>query len=705
MNYIFILINTSSLLWWILVAAQICRGHSSGIVGSYLGRMVLEVAEDNIVVCITEAQCKEKFLSMGTGGAFLVGEYPTKGCFSKNSNVYFGTGAMVEEELAVTDLPGIQERIWCDSKEADANSEHPSTNPTQVPTAEFIPTRQPATQVLEPTASLPPDDDDVNVAVICSQDQCREKFLSLEDGGRFIVGDFPTKGCFSKKSNVYYSTGSATNAELIENDLPGAQTRLWCEREETESPTLKPSTVRQNITDSPTFQPSTATKPATRTLTPSTTHPTGQPTLNPVTLSPTSHPSQMPIVTKQPTQNPTSTMMPSSARPTSSRPVTVTASPTINKTSNASQMHSPTKQPTQNPTSMMPSSARPTSSRPVTVTASPTINKTSNASQMHSPTKQPTHNPTSMMPSSARPTSSRPVTVTASPTINKTSNASQMTSSLPVANNTSPSNEPSTSSQQPSSQIFRLPTSNPTQKSNTIATAKQEEQASAATISQSIRILPFVIALRADPQTESIDFVELRFFILHHILNKLEEEFPSIDGSSSYVIISSVVLDSIRRLQQTETDSDSNSDVTLEFGIAISGVVSFSGDPTLSAGELDDVTRESFVGASGEDFVRSLQNANDDGLESIRSVSVVKSSSSEDESKNVVMSQLVEQDDLVTTRRTTSSPWYMLCIVFSVGLVLVAMHVMKTYLGAKSSDDEVSCIQFLMSRSKLVKLF
>ena len=117
------------------------------------------------------------------------------------------------------------------------------------------------------------------------------------------------------------------------------------------------------------------------------------------------------------------------------------------------------------------------------------------------------------------------------------------------------------------------------------------------------------------------------------------------------------------------------------------------------------MTRESFTGGSGEEFVRSLQNANDDGLESIRSVSVVKSSSSEDESKDVVMSQLVEQDDPVTTRRTTSSPWYMLCIVFSVGLLLVAMHVMKTYFGAKSSDDEVSSIQFLVSRSKLVKLF
>ncbi len=210
-------------------------------------------AENNSVVCTTEDQCKEKFLSMGTGGAFLVGEYPTKGCFSKNSNVYFGTGAMVEEELAVTDLPGIQERIWCDKEPDHAkNSENPSANPTQVPPAEFIPTRQSATQVLEPTASLSTDDDGVNVdigtvtgipstAVICSQDQCREKFLGLaissEDGGRFIVGDFPTKGCFSKKSNVYYSIGSdSTIAELAENELPGAQTRLWCERE-TESRT------------------------------------------------------------------------------------------------------------------------------------------------------------------------------------------------------------------------------------------------------------------------------------------------------------------------------------------------------------------------------------------------------------------------------------------------------------------------------------
>ena len=232
-----------SSLSWLLLTGQMCRGHS-GKADSYLRRR-LTGARENTLVCITEKQCKEKFLSMSTGGTFLVGEYPTKGCFSRSRNVYFGTGSVLEEELAKTDLPGIQVRIWCDNSETEAHTipELPSAHPSQAQTASFRPTKQPATQAFEPTGpstapieivddgmgmdiifstdvtssptftqlSTHVQDIDVNslakIPAVCTQNQCREKFLSLSStGGRFIVGDFPTKGCFSKSSNVFFGT-------------------------------------------------------------------------------------------------------------------------------------------------------------------------------------------------------------------------------------------------------------------------------------------------------------------------------------------------------------------------------------------------------------------------------------------------------------------------------------------------------------------
>ena len=67
---------------------------------------------ENPTPCLTADECREKFLSLNTGGYFYVIERPYKGCMMKNGNGYFAKGGTVEQ-MSTTYLPGIQERIWC----------------------------------------------------------------------------------------------------------------------------------------------------------------------------------------------------------------------------------------------------------------------------------------------------------------------------------------------------------------------------------------------------------------------------------------------------------------------------------------------------------------------------------------------------------------------------------------------------------------
>ena len=67
---------------------------------------------ENPTPCLTADECREKFLSLNTGGYFYVIERPYKGCMMKNANGYFASGGTVEQ-MSTTYLPGIQERIWC----------------------------------------------------------------------------------------------------------------------------------------------------------------------------------------------------------------------------------------------------------------------------------------------------------------------------------------------------------------------------------------------------------------------------------------------------------------------------------------------------------------------------------------------------------------------------------------------------------------
>jgi hypothetical protein len=68
-------------------------------------------------MCLTEDQCKEKFTMMKNAnvidGYFSAdSDFPTKGCFMKGENVYFGIGDI--SEMTGSDLPGEQKRLLCD---------------------------------------------------------------------------------------------------------------------------------------------------------------------------------------------------------------------------------------------------------------------------------------------------------------------------------------------------------------------------------------------------------------------------------------------------------------------------------------------------------------------------------------------------------------------------------------------------------------
>ena len=92
---------------------------------------------DGSGVCLTAEQCRQTFLAMNLGGHFYENDWPTKGCFLKNTNGYFGTNG-TNAEMSETDLPGIQVRILCDEVGTDSPTASPSPQttdgPTQLPT-------------------------------------------------------------------------------------------------------------------------------------------------------------------------------------------------------------------------------------------------------------------------------------------------------------------------------------------------------------------------------------------------------------------------------------------------------------------------------------------------------------------------------------------------------------------------------------------
>ena len=71
--------------------------------------------------CMTEDECATAVLVMGIDD-YRPGDWPTKGCFSKNGSAYFSIGSI--EGMSTSSLPGIRERLWCGVAEsASVNSQ------------------------------------------------------------------------------------------------------------------------------------------------------------------------------------------------------------------------------------------------------------------------------------------------------------------------------------------------------------------------------------------------------------------------------------------------------------------------------------------------------------------------------------------------------------------------------------------------------
>lgn len=188
--------------------------------------------------CPSETACNEYRKKLGLE-RFEVGEFPSKGCFSKNGIAYWSTGGTAEEE-AREDLPGIQERIWCDAEPESSPSptvvsttdEAMSTVPTTMSTEQGSPSPTAISTTDEAMSIIPTmvstELGSGKLFARCESEQaCDERSQQL-GLTRFEVGEFPSKGCFSKNGTAYWSTGGTVEAEMREV-LPGIQERIWCE--------------------------------------------------------------------------------------------------------------------------------------------------------------------------------------------------------------------------------------------------------------------------------------------------------------------------------------------------------------------------------------------------------------------------------------------------------------------------------------------
>ena len=63
-------------------------------------------------ICMTKDECEEASKALNLE-PFNVGDFPTKGCFQKNGQAFFSSGST--EAMSTDDLPGIQERVYCDT--------------------------------------------------------------------------------------------------------------------------------------------------------------------------------------------------------------------------------------------------------------------------------------------------------------------------------------------------------------------------------------------------------------------------------------------------------------------------------------------------------------------------------------------------------------------------------------------------------------
>lgn len=152
--------------------------------------------EEKDTICLIKEACSTRARQMGID-VFLPGNYPTKGCYSKNGKSYWSVGN--KSEMSTTNLPGVQKRIFCKV----TTPSPPQTTPPPPP---------------RPTGN--------NKVACLTQAQCntKRKEMGLT---QFHTGTWTTKGCYSKNGKAFFSTGGST-AQMSTTNLPGVLQRIWC---------------------------------------------------------------------------------------------------------------------------------------------------------------------------------------------------------------------------------------------------------------------------------------------------------------------------------------------------------------------------------------------------------------------------------------------------------------------------------------------
>ena len=105
--------------------------------------------------------------------------------------------------MSTDTLSGDRERVYCGTVQATSSSSSTSTSSTS-------------------SASIEEATSDNTICL--TEEECAAAANTL--GMAMTVGTYSTKGCFSKKSMVFWSEGP--EADMASDDLPGIQERVYC---------------------------------------------------------------------------------------------------------------------------------------------------------------------------------------------------------------------------------------------------------------------------------------------------------------------------------------------------------------------------------------------------------------------------------------------------------------------------------------------
>lgn len=190
------------------------------------------------VPCKTYVECDRKRIQLGfPWGTYTDEDFKidSKGCFSKNDNMFFSPGND-NEKMTRTDLPGLRIRVFCNDilpsttsankKLAQAEMLETASNDNLDLTSSSSSSSSGSNKLTEAGVEL--EMIDTYPKIPCAtMEQCNNmrKMMGIEFG-TYEDLNFSTKGCFYKGDKAYFSDGSYD--EMATSDLPGEQNRIYC---------------------------------------------------------------------------------------------------------------------------------------------------------------------------------------------------------------------------------------------------------------------------------------------------------------------------------------------------------------------------------------------------------------------------------------------------------------------------------------------